>query len=57
MKGQKWQAHKRLIMMPRRVGRQQMWFMIGGLHKGRGMTMGWNSHIMNDIDLALPSDA
>ncbi len=32
-------THKRL-MMSRKVGRQQIWFMIGGLHKERGMTMG-----------------
>jgi hypothetical protein len=32
-------THKRLMML-RKVGRQQTWFMIGGLHKERGMTMG-----------------
>ncbi len=34
-----------------------MWFMMGGLHEGRGMTMGWNSQTVNGIDLALPWDA
>ncbi len=32
-------THKKL-MMPRKVGKQQIWFMMGALHKERGMTMG-----------------
>ncbi len=32
-------THKRL-MMSRKVGRQQIWFMMGGHHKAREMTMG-----------------
>jgi len=37
--GTKVQPHRRL-MMPRKVGMQQMLFMMGGHHKGRGVIMG-----------------